>query len=60
MGQNLGSTQLRFRLPGKEKVYAQTVEIVDNGGVPNILGVDFLKAVGAILGFIEHRDTAIW
>ena len=36
------------------------IEIIDNDGVPSILGVDFLKSVGATLVFTKHCDTATW
>ena len=49
LGQNLGSTELRFRIPGQERVYSHKIEIIDNDGVPSILGADFLKSVGATL-----------
>ena len=44
----------------QERVYNRRIEIIDNGGVPSILGVDFLKSVGATLQFIEHCDAATW
>ena len=60
LGQNLGSTELKFRIPGQERVYCHRIEIIDNDGVPSILGVDFLKSVGATLQFTDHCDTATW
>ena len=48
LGQNLGSTELRFRISGQERIYSHKIEIIDNDGVPSILGVDLLKSVGAI------------
>ena len=60
LGQNLGSTELKFRIPGQERVYCHRIEIIDNDGVPSILGVDFLKSVGATLQFTDYCDTAIW
>ena len=49
-----------FRIPGQERVYCHRIEIIDNDGVPSILGVDFLKSVGATLQFTDHCDTATW
>ena len=60
LGTNLGSTELRFRIPGQKRIYEHRIEIIDNDGVPSILGVDFLKSVGATLQFTEHSDTATW
>ena len=58
LGQNLGNTELRFRIPGQERIYSHRIEIIDNDGVLSILGVDFLKSVGATLQFTEHCGTA--
>ena len=60
LGQNLGSTELRFGIPGQERVYSHKIGIIDNDGVPSIIGDDFLKSVGATLQFTEHFDTATW
>ena len=60
LGTNLGSTELRFRIPGQKRIYEHRIEIIDNDGVPSILGVDFLKTVGATLKFTERSDTATW
>ena len=57
---NLGNTELRFRIPGQERIYCHKIEIIENDGVPSILGVDFLKSVGATPQFTEHCDTATW
>ena len=45
LGVGLGTIDLRFRFTGCDTVYDQTIEIIDNDGVPSILGVDFLKLV---------------
>ena len=51
-----------MRIPGQERIYSHRIEIIDNDAVPSILGVDFLKYVGATLQFTEHVhcDTATW
>jgi len=60
LGVGLGTTDLRFKFPGYDTVYTQTVEIIDNDGVPSILGVDFLKAVSANMQYSNACDTATW
>ena len=60
LGVGLGTTDLRFKFPGYDTVYTQTVEIIDNDGVPSILGVDFLKAVSANMQYSDAYDTATW
>ena len=60
LGVGLGTTDLRFKFPGYDTVYEQTVEIIDNDGVPSILGVDFLKSVSANMQYSQACDTATW
>jgi hypothetical protein len=60
LGVGLGTTNLRFKFPGYDTVYEQTVEIIDNDGVPSILGVDFLKSVSANMQYSQACDTATW
>ena len=57
LGVGLGTTDLKFKFPGYDTVYTQTVGIIDNDGVPSILGVDFLKAN---MQYSDAYDTATW
>ena len=56
----LGTTDRRFKFPGYDTVYEQTVEIIDNDGVPSILGVAFLKSVSVNIQYSQACDTATW
>ena len=50
-GTNLGITNVKFKFPGLSELHDWPVEVVDNGGVPSILGVDFLKHLNATLTY---------
>ena len=60
LGVNLGMTNLRFKIPGYEHIYEQSIEVIDNDGVPSIFGVDFLKAVSADMRYSKAGDMASW
>ena len=60
LGVGLGTTDLRSKFPGYDTVYEQAVEIIDDDGVPSILGVDFLKSVLADMQYSQACDTATW
>ena len=46
VGPNVGLADLKFGFVGRPEVTDWPVEIVDNDGVPSILGVDLLKYLG--------------
>ena len=60
MGPNVGLADLKFRFVGRPEVMDWPVEIVDNDGVPSILGVDLLKHLGATLQYSDAGDACSW
>ena len=60
MGPNVGLSDLKFRFVGRSKVTDWPVEILDNDGVPSILGVDLLKHLGATLQYSDANDACSW
>ena len=62
LGLALGIARLRFRFKGHDKVYEHNVEVVDNDGVPCILGVDWWKSIGAQISLNPDNrgDTVSW
>ena len=58
MGPNVGLADLKFRFAShigaiRPEIMNWHVEVVDNDGVPSILGVDLLKHLGATLQYSD-------
>ena len=47
LGLALGIVNLKFRFVGHDRIFDHNVEVIDNDGVPCILGVDWWKTIGA-------------
>ena len=60
LGTNLGTTNVGPKPPGLSEIHGWPVEVVDNGGVPSILGVDFLKHLNATLACSNAGDACSW
>ena len=60
LGTNLGITNVKFKFPGLNEIHDWPVEVIDNDGVPSILGVDFLKHLNATLTYSNAGDACSW
>ena len=49
-----GCTELKFRIQGSDKVWQHKVEVVREGGAPNILGIDFWEPKQATLSMADR------
>ena len=67
LGQNLGNTELRFRIPGQERVYCHRVEIIDRlqlrssiARKPQNVGFRQILPIFIILGIKIKRISNPW
>ena len=62
LGLALGIVRLKFKFKGHDQVFEHNVEVIDNDGVPCILGVDWWKSIGAQISLNPDNrgDTVTW
>jgi hypothetical protein len=62
LGLALGIVNLKFRFVGHDRVFNHNVEVIDNDGVPCILGVDWWKTIGAEIKLSndDRGDSVSW
>jgi hypothetical protein len=51
----LGSTTVKFKMLGSEKIWEHTSEVMRDKGVPNILGVDFWRPKGTVMDMGNNK-----
>ena len=62
LGLALGIVNLKFRFVGHDRIFNHNVEVIDNDGVPCILGVDWWKTIGAEIKLSndDRGDSVSW